>query len=75
MRRTLIHFWRTHLAVIAGAAIATAVLVGALVVGDSVRASLRQLTLERLGAVDLALVGQLAVLVLATKWLRTRPTD
>lgn len=49
-----------------GAAIATAVLTGALVVGDSVRGSLRDITLERLGAIDQALVsdrffrGQLA---------------
>ena len=52
------HHWRIHLAVIAGAAVATAVLTGALLVGDSVRDSLRQLTLERLGGVDHALAGQ-----------------
>jgi len=46
------------LAVIAGAAVAAAVLSGALVVGDSVRGSLRQLTLERLGGIDQALVAQ-----------------
>jgi len=56
MRRSLIHYWRINLAVILGAAIATAVLTGALLVGDSVRASLRQLTLERLGKIDYALV-------------------
>lgn len=58
MRRTLIHYWRMNLAVAVGAAVATAVLAGALVVGDSVRSSLRQLTLERLGGVDHALAGQ-----------------
>ena len=56
--RTLRHYWRPNLAVAAGAAVATAVLVGALVVGDSVRGSLRDLTLERLGDVDLAIAGQ-----------------
>ena len=54
--RTLFFYWRTHLAVALGAAVATAVLAGALVVGDSVRGSLRDITLERLGRVDAALV-------------------
>lgn len=58
MLRALIHHWRMHAAVIAGAAVATAVLTGALLVGDSVRGSLRQLTLERLGGIDQALAGQ-----------------
>ena len=58
MLRSLIHHWRMNLAVVAGVAVATAVLTGALVVGDSVRGSLRQLTLERLGKIDLAVAGQ-----------------
>jgi hypothetical protein len=58
MRRSLSYYWRTHLAVICGAAVATAVLTGALLVGDSVRGSLRALTLERLGEIDLALIGE-----------------
>ena len=52
MRRSLIHFWQIHLAVLLGAAVATAVLTGALLVGDSVRGSLRDLTLNRLGDID-----------------------
>jgi len=52
-------FYRwSSLAVVAGAAIATAVLAGALVVGDSVRGSLRDLSRERLGGIDQALVAQ-----------------
>ena len=47
-----------NLAVGAGVAVATAVLTGALLVGDSVRGSLRHLTLERLGHIDYALTGQ-----------------
>lgn len=58
MLRALIHHWRLNLAVTAGAAVATAVLTGALVVGDSVRGSLRALTEERLGDVDLAVVTE-----------------
>ena len=57
MRRSLIHFWPLHLAVIAGAAVATAVLTGSLVVGDSIQASLRDLTLQRLGRVEHAVTG------------------
>jgi putative ABC transport system permease protein len=52
VRRNLGHFWQTNLAVIAGVAVAVAVLAGALLVGSSVRASLRDLALERLGATD-----------------------
>ncbi len=52
MPRSLIHHWRTNLAVVLAAAVATAVITGALLVGDSVRGSLRDLTLERLGAID-----------------------
>ncbi len=57
MRRSLIYYWRINLAVAIGAAVATAVLAGALLVGDSVRGSLRDLTLERLGQIDEALVA------------------
>ena len=57
MRRSLSYFWRIQLAVLLGAAVATAVLTGALLVGDSVRGSLRDLTLNRLGRIDYALVS------------------
>ena len=55
--RGLRHHWRVNLAVVGAVAVAVAVLCGALAVGDSVRASLRGLTLERLGRVDQALVA------------------
>jgi ABC-type lipoprotein release transport system permease subunit len=55
--RSLIHYRRTHLAALLGVATAVAVLGGALVVGDSVRASLRDLVLRRLGATTHALLG------------------
>ncbi len=48
LRQTLLHYWRTNLAVVFGVATAVAVLAGALLVGDSVRASLRDLALQRL---------------------------
>lgn len=55
--RGLLFYWRTHLAVLFGVAAGAAVIGGALVVGDSMRASLRQMSLDRLGDVDFALSG------------------
>jgi len=52
VRHNLAHYWRTNSAVVLGVATAVAVLSGALVVGDSVRASLRDLVLNRLGKTD-----------------------
>jgi ABC-type lipoprotein release transport system permease subunit len=52
VRRSLRYHWRTNAAVVAGVAVAVAVLAGALVVGDSVRASLRELFLGRLGKTE-----------------------
>ncbi len=56
-RRSIAFYWRSHLGTIAGAAIATAVLTGALLVGDSVRGSLKAMALARLGKVDFALAS------------------
>src|SRR4051812_21997580 len=50
--RNLRYFRAANLAVVAGMAVATAVLTGALMVGDSVRGSLRELAEARLGFVD-----------------------
>lgn len=57
LRRTLPHYWRTNLAVIAGVAAAVAVLAGALLVGESVRGSLRELALGRLGRTETAVTS------------------
>lgn len=54
--QNLLFHRRMHLAVALGVAAATAVLTGALLVGDSVRGSLRHLTLDRLGRIDELLV-------------------
>lgn len=53
--RSLRYYWRGQLAVAAGAAVAAAVLVGALVVGDSVRYTLRHMAEARLGNAQFAL--------------------
>ena len=53
--RSLRFYWRTHLGVLAGVAVTAAILTGSLVVGDSVRFTLKQLALARLGRVTQAL--------------------
>ena len=53
--RSLLFYRRTHLGVLLGSVISTAILVGALVVGDSVRGSLEQMALTRLGRTEIAL--------------------
>ena len=52
LKRNLAYYWRTNLAVVCGVAVAVAVLAGALLVGNSVRASLRELFLQRLGSTE-----------------------
>jgi putative ABC transport system permease protein len=53
----LTYYWRTHLAVVFGVATAVAVLAGALLVGDSVRGSLRDLVVGRLGKTDYVVIS------------------
>ena len=55
IRRSLRFHARSHFGVVLGAAIGSAALTGALLVGDSVRESLRERALARLGWVELAL--------------------
>lgn len=67
LSRNLIYFWRSNLAVVLGVATAVAVLSGALLVGDSVRGSLRDLFVQRLGSTD-EVLG-------ATSFFREKLTD
>jgi putative ABC transport system permease protein len=53
--RSLTHHARSHLGVVLGAAVGSAALIGALLVGDSIRGSLRHMALARLGEVTVAL--------------------
>lgn len=55
--RSATYFWRTNAAIALGMAAAVAVLVGALLVGDSMRGSLRDMTLDRLGKIDDVFIG------------------
>jgi putative ABC transport system permease protein len=50
--RTAVYYWRTNLAVMLGVGAAASVLGGALVVGESVRGSLRDIAVGRLGSTD-----------------------
>jgi ABC-type lipoprotein release transport system permease subunit len=56
--RNLFFHGRANLAVMLGVLVGTAVLTGALLMGDSLRGSLRDLTLQRLGRIDFALVSE-----------------
>jgi putative ABC transport system permease protein len=58
IRRSLRFHARAHLGVVLGAAIGSAALIGALVVGDSVRESLADMALRRLGNIHFALSTQ-----------------
>ncbi len=55
--RGLTHYWRTNLATVLGLAVASGVLAGAIAVGDSVRISLRELAMARIGQTSHAVVS------------------
>src|SRR5262249_49745385 len=55
--RNLLYHWRGNIAVLLGVVVSTAVLTGAVLVGDSLTGSLRDVVLEQLGWVDHALVA------------------
>ncbi len=56
--RNLRHFTSANLLIVLGVVIGTAVLTGALLLGDSLKGSLKSQTLDRLGEIDLALVSE-----------------
>ncbi len=55
--KSLLHYWRSHMGLWFGAFLASAVLTGSLLVGDSVRASLKRAAEMRLGKVQAGLLG------------------
>jgi ABC-type antimicrobial peptide transport system permease subunit len=57
LARNLAWYWRTNLAVLLGVAVAGGVLGGAILVGESVRVTLRNLVIERLGDTDSIVTG------------------
>jgi hypothetical protein len=52
IKRSFAYYWQTNLVVVLGVAIAVSVLAGALLIGESVRGSLRDLSSRRLGRTD-----------------------
>ena len=50
--KSLLHYAKLNVAIVLGVALGTAILVGALVIGDSVKYSLQQIVIERLGKTD-----------------------
>ena len=58
VQKSLKFYWRTSLGIAVAMAVSTAVLVGALVVGDSVRYTLARLVDVRLGRVEYVLAGR-----------------
>jgi len=57
VKRSLFYYWRTNLGIVLGVMVGTAVLTGALAVGDSVRQSLVMMVRSRLGGTEAALVS------------------
>ena len=55
--RSLSFYWKAHLSVVIGVAICTMVITGTLIVGDSVRSSLEETALLRLGKTDYVFSG------------------
>jgi putative ABC transport system permease protein len=60
--RTILHFYRWLLPVAAGVAVCSAVIVGALLVGDSMRGSLAHIAMDRIGSIDR--------IAIAPRWFR-----
>jgi putative ABC transport system permease protein len=55
--RSLRYYWRSQLGVLLGTAVASMVLTGSLLVGASVKATLRQQAMARVGQADAAVLG------------------
>ena len=71
--RSLTYYWRTNAAVVLGVATTVAALGGALLVGDSVRGTLRDLVLQRLGRTDQVVVSAGFVREQLAEDIRTGP--
>ena len=71
--QSLTFYWRTNVAVVLGISAAVAVLAGALLVGDSVRGSLRDLVVLRIGNTDLIVASTDFVREALASDLRSHP--
>ncbi|MCJ7583025.1 MAG: hypothetical protein MUP98_21110, partial [Candidatus Aminicenantes bacterium] len=55
--RSLVHYRRMHRWIVLGTMLSTSIIVGAFIIGDSVRFSLRQIVLDRLGRTEFAMTS------------------
>lgn len=55
--KSLVHYWKLNLTVIFGIALSMAILLGAFIIGDTVKYSLRQITLNRLGNTEMVVTA------------------
>ncbi|TFG49766.1 MAG: ABC transporter permease, partial [Candidatus Brocadiia bacterium] len=58
VKRSILFYWRSNLGILLAVLVSTAVLTGALLVGDSVRYSLSKTVTERLGSTEFSLFSQ-----------------
>ncbi len=58
IKKSLWFYRRTHLSILLGAIITTAILTGALIIGDSIRYSLKRIALLRLGKTEYAIMSK-----------------
>lgn len=58
LKRSIIHYRSTHLWVVVGVMVSTAIIVGAITIGDSVRYSLKRIVAERLGNTEVVLTSR-----------------
>ncbi len=65
--RTILHYYRLLLPVALGVAVSSAVIVGALLVGDSMRGSLKEIAMDRIGSID--------SIVIAPRWFNANAID
>jgi len=50
--KNLFYYWKHNLSILIGISVSFSILLGALIIGDSVRFSLKQITLKRLGKIE-----------------------
>lgn len=55
--KSWLHYWKLNLSIVLGVALSTAILFGAFIIGDTVKYSLQQITLQRLGQTNWVVTG------------------
>ncbi|WP_321285916.1 ABC transporter permease [uncultured Sunxiuqinia sp.] len=55
--KSWLHYWKLNLTIVLGVALSAAILFGAFIIGDTVKYSLQQITLQRLGETNWVVTG------------------